>query len=171
MNQKTTTTNHLVAIDIARTPCKFRASRKASVLTMMKLACAACSSSLAACRIPSWSAKPPAVTSGLYWPRSTRRALPCAWSIPARLRAFALSEGIKAKTDPIDARMILRFAQEKHLQPTPPPEPARQELAALLDRRSHLSEQPGQGEKPPSEKPEEHPRLHPALDQVPRKGK
>jgi transposase len=60
---------------------------------------------------------------------------------PARIRAFALSEGIKAKTDPIDAAMILRFAQEKHLQPTPPPEPVNQELAALLDRRSHLTEQ------------------------------
>ena len=58
---------------------------------------------------------------------------------PSRLRAFALSEAIKAKTDPIDALMILRFAQQKHLRPTPPPEPVRQELAALLDRRSHLT--------------------------------
>jgi len=60
---------------------------------------------------------------------------------PSRLRAFALSEGIKAKTDPIDARMILRFAQEKRLTPTPPPDPGTRELAALLDRRSHLTEQ------------------------------
>ena len=60
---------------------------------------------------------------------------------PQRLRAFALSEGIKAKTDSIDARMILRFAQQKRLQPLPAPDPKTQELAAWLDRRSHLSEQ------------------------------
>jgi transposase len=60
---------------------------------------------------------------------------------PGRLRAFAISEGIKAKTDPLDARMILRFAQEKRLTPTPPPDPGSQQLAALLDRRSQLSEQ------------------------------
>jgi transposase len=60
---------------------------------------------------------------------------------PSRLRAFALSEGIKAKTDPIDASMILRFAQQKRLTPTPPPNPGTQALAALLDRRSHLTEQ------------------------------
>jgi transposase len=60
---------------------------------------------------------------------------------PQRLRAFALSEGIKAKTDKIDARMILRFAQQKRLQPLPAPDPKTQELAALLDRRSHLTEQ------------------------------
>jgi len=60
---------------------------------------------------------------------------------PARLRAFALSEAVRAKTDRIDARMILRFAQEKHLQPAPPPDPVRQQLADLLDRRSHLTGQ------------------------------
>ncbi len=59
---------------------------------------------------------------------------------PARVRAFANSEGIRAKTDPIDARVLLRFAQEKSLQPTPPPEPHREKLAALMDRRSQLSE-------------------------------
>ena len=31
---------------------------------------------------------------------------------PRLARAFARSEGIKAKTDPIDARMLLRFAGE-----------------------------------------------------------
>ena len=60
---------------------------------------------------------------------------------PGRIRNYARSEGLKAKTDPIDALMILGFAQEKQLQPSPQPEPVRQELAALLDRRSHLTEQ------------------------------
>ena len=60
---------------------------------------------------------------------------------PGRIRNYVRSEGIKAKTDPIDALMILGFAREKRLQPTPAPQPIRQELAALLDRRSHLTEQ------------------------------
>jgi len=60
---------------------------------------------------------------------------------PSRVRAFALSEGIKSKTDPIDARMLLRFAQEKLLEPTPPPSASQQLLMALMDRRSHLTEQ------------------------------
>jgi transposase len=60
---------------------------------------------------------------------------------PARIRAFALSEGIKAKTDRIDARLILRFAHEKKLTPTIPLTPTQQALADLLDRRSHLTEQ------------------------------
>jgi len=60
---------------------------------------------------------------------------------PARIRAFAISEGIKAKTDRIDASLILRFAQEKKLQAAAPLSLDQQALADLLDRRSHLSEQ------------------------------
>ncbi|NBD38586.1 MAG: IS110 family transposase [Verrucomicrobia bacterium] len=67
--------------------------------------------------------------------------VPVAMISPARLRAFAGSEGVKAKTDPIDARMILRFAQEKKLAPMRIIEGKRRELADLMDRRSHLSEQ------------------------------
>lgn len=60
---------------------------------------------------------------------------------PARVRAFARSEGQRAKTDPLDAAVLLRFAQEKHPAPTPPSAPAQAALAAWLDRRAHLSEQ------------------------------
>lgn len=60
---------------------------------------------------------------------------------PGRIRAYAQSEGIRAKTDPIDAKVIWRFAMEKKVRPTPPPEPNREQLAALMDRRAHLSEQ------------------------------
>jgi len=60
---------------------------------------------------------------------------------PSRVRAFALSEGLKAKTDAIDAAMILRFAQEKRLKPTPAPTASQAKLTALLDRRNHLTEQ------------------------------
>ena len=59
---------------------------------------------------------------------------------PARVRAFAASEGIKAKTDPIDAKVIFAFAREKKLQPMVPPSPEQQKLGALLDRRHQLVE-------------------------------
>jgi transposase len=58
----------------------------------------------------------------------------------ARVRAFAASEGVRAKTDPIDAGVILAFAKEKELRPTVPQEPGRKKLAAYLDRRNHLKE-------------------------------
>jgi transposase len=67
--------------------------------------------------------------------------VPVCRANPARIRAFAQSEGVRAKTDPIDAAMILRFAKEKELCPTAPPDPHRKRLAALLDRRNHLKEQ------------------------------
>lgn len=60
---------------------------------------------------------------------------------PARVRAFASSEGIKAKTDPIDAKVLMRFAIEKKPRATRAPEEIREQLSALLDRHSHLSEQ------------------------------
>lgn len=66
--------------------------------------------------------------------------IPVALINPARVRDFARSEGQKAKTDKIDTRMILRFAQQKELSATPAPDPASAQLAALLDRRSHLTE-------------------------------
>ena len=65
--------------------------------------------------------------------------VPCVRINPGRVRAFAHSEGIKAKTDRIDARMILSFAQEKRLQPIPAPSDEQKQLAALLDRRSQLN--------------------------------
>ena len=65
--------------------------------------------------------------------------IPYALVSPDRVRAFAKSEGIKAKTDPIDAKMLLCFAEQKQLNPSTPPECERARLIALLDRRSHLS--------------------------------
>lgn len=58
---------------------------------------------------------------------------------PRRLRAFAVSEGVKAKTDPIDAAMILKFAEKKELRPLQPLGKEKRGLQALLDRRSHLT--------------------------------
>jgi transposase len=70
-----------------------------------------------------------------------KRQIPVSLINPVRLRAFARSEGVRAKTDPIDTRMIMRFAHEKNPPPTLPLTPVRQQLVALLDRRSHLTEQ------------------------------
>jgi len=57
----------------------------------------------------------------------------------ARVRAFAKSEGIRAKSDPIDAEMIRRYGVEKTLAPTPPPNPVSEKMANLLDRHNQLS--------------------------------
>ena len=58
---------------------------------------------------------------------------------PARVRAFAKSDGFKAKTDAIDAKLLLRFATQKNLRPVVASDAAHDELQALLDRRSHLA--------------------------------
>lgn len=65
--------------------------------------------------------------------------IPCRILNPARIRAFAESEGIKAKTDPIDAEMIRRFALEKNVQPAPAPSTLQKELTALMDRRTQIT--------------------------------
>lgn len=72
----------------------------------------------------------------LAWLR--KNALPYAMVNPARVRAFARSEGVRSKTDPIDTKMILSFAKSKALQPMEGPSDACINLAALLDRRSQL---------------------------------
>ena len=70
-----------------------------------------------------------------------QQGVPVSLLNPARVRAFARSEGQRAKTDPLDAAILLRFAHEKHPLPTPPPAPQQAALAAWLDRRAQLSEQ------------------------------
>lgn len=58
----------------------------------------------------------------------------------ARVRTFAKSEGIKAQADQLDARMRLRFAQSKAVEPSPVPSAERRALQALMDRRSQVTE-------------------------------
>lgn len=60
---------------------------------------------------------------------------------PRLIRAFALSEGIRAKTDPIDAEMIMRFSESKNLRVLPVPDKRRQQLSEWLDRRNQLSDE------------------------------
>ena len=59
---------------------------------------------------------------------------------PSLIRHYAKSQGVRAKTDAIDSKMILQYAQNNQLKPTPPDRPEQRQLVALLDRRSHLTE-------------------------------
>jgi len=59
---------------------------------------------------------------------------------PGRVRAFAASLGIRAKTDPIDARVIARFAEATKPRSTQPPTKEVARLRALVDRRDQLIE-------------------------------
>jgi len=70
-----------------------------------------------------------------------KAGMPLAMVNPARVRDFARSEGVRAKTDPIDGKMILAFAKSKALRAMEVPSEACTKLAALLDRRGHLVEQ------------------------------
>jgi transposase len=56
---------------------------------------------------------------------------------PGRVRAFAYAEGLLAKTDRLDARLLRRFGQRLHPRTYVPPAPATVELRALLEYR-HL---------------------------------
>lgn len=57
---------------------------------------------------------------------------------PRRVRDLARADGQLAKTDAIDAGVILRFAQLMQPQPGPAPDPAALELADLVRRRRQM---------------------------------
>lgn len=59
---------------------------------------------------------------------------------PRRVRNFAESAGIHAKTDAIDAAVLTRFGTKMEPLPTPPPAPVQRELSALSRRRSQFVE-------------------------------
>jgi transposase len=75
--------------------------------------------------------------------RGLHRALveagvPAAIVNPKRVRDFANSQGLRAKTDRVDARAIRRFGEVRQPRPTPVPEPARAELIELLGYRDQI---------------------------------
>lgn len=72
---------------------------------------------------------------GLY-----RRAVPVARVDPLRARHFAKSEGLRAKTDPVDARMLARFGREKSPGLWRPPARSAEQLRQLVERRRQLSD-------------------------------
>jgi transposase len=64
--------------------------------------------------------------------------LPVVVINPKRARDFAKAEGLLAKTDAIDARVLARFGRKIGPEPRPLPEATARELDALLDRRRQL---------------------------------
>jgi transposase len=60
---------------------------------------------------------------------------------PRQARAFAKSQGILAKTDQVDARVLAHFAAVTTLTPRPLPTGPLRELATLVARRRQLLEQ------------------------------
>jgi transposase len=59
---------------------------------------------------------------------------------PARIRFFALSEGVLAKNDPLDATLIERFGNAKQLPADPPLCKESMALNELIHHRHHLVE-------------------------------
>jgi transposase len=64
--------------------------------------------------------------------------LPFALVNPHRVREFAKSLGLLAKTDKLDARLLARFAEAIQPAPTQLPSEDEQLLSALIDRRRQL---------------------------------
>lgn len=64
--------------------------------------------------------------------------LPVAVLNPAQVRHYAQAIGQRAKTDPIDARLIALFVAALRPEPRPLPDGQAQELAALMARRRQL---------------------------------
>lgn len=62
---------------------------------------------------------------------------------PRQAREFARATGRLAKTDKVDAGVLARMGRALDLAPTPPPDPARTRLAALMARRDDLVEEAG----------------------------
>lgn len=69
--------------------------------------------------------------------------LPVVVVNPAQIRAFARALGQRAKTDPIDASVIARFAEATKPEPRPLPDEATRLLADLVARRRQIIEMIG----------------------------
>jgi transposase len=66
--------------------------------------------------------------------------LPLAIVNPAQVRHFAQAVGKRAKTDPIDAEVIARFAEAVRPEPRPVPDEQARLLAELIARRRQIIE-------------------------------
>ena len=60
---------------------------------------------------------------------------------PALVRHFALAQGQRAKNDPIDSAVLTDYGYALRPEPTPPTEPARDAIRALVQWRDHVKEQ------------------------------
>ena len=66
---------------------------------------------------------------------------PAAVIDPARVHGFRISEGIRAKTDGLDADLLARYAAQKQPAPSPLPSPTRTALADWVRSRDFLVSQ------------------------------
>jgi transposase len=64
--------------------------------------------------------------------------IPTAIVNPQRVRSFAVAMGQRAKSDPIDARLIAQFGEKIQPQPKTLPDEAQSQLKELLARRQQL---------------------------------
>lgn len=64
--------------------------------------------------------------------------LPVVVLNPAQVRHYAMAIGLRAKTDPLDARLIALFVEAVNPQPRPLGDAQTTELAALMARRRQL---------------------------------
>ena len=132
-----TSNKDYIAIDIAKNSLQVQASGKACALTydskgLKELLKMASKNTVVVCEATGGYER---TLIGFL----NEKQVPVALISPDRVRAFAKSEGLRAKTDPLDAAMLLRFAQSKRPRIKEPMAAERIKLAALLDRRSHLS--------------------------------
>jgi transposase len=67
-----------------------------------------------------------------------RAGLPVVVINPKRARAFAKAEGVAAKTDRLDAKLLARFGRKMRPAVRPLPDESARALDALLDRRRQL---------------------------------
>lgn len=65
-------------------------------------------------------------------------AIPVSLVEAGRIRHFARAQGRRAKTDPIDARVLAAFGAALSPAPTPPPNPAHETLRQFTSRRQQL---------------------------------
>lgn len=80
--------------------------------------------------------------TGTYWELAAERLMHAAHRVsvvnPALVKAFAQSEGLRSKTDAIDARLLAAFCREKHPDPWVAPSPGERALRALVLRHQAL---------------------------------
>lgn len=67
--------------------------------------------------------------------------IPVSIVMPARVRSYALAIGQKAKTDQIDAALLVKYAQATEPRPLQECDQVQIELAALMDFRQQITEQ------------------------------
>lgn len=67
-----------------------------------------------------------------------KRGIPYSLINPRKVREFARAAGYLAKTDKVDAKVLSHMGEAFKPNPTPPPCPVRQYLAALVARREDM---------------------------------